>query len=154
MKKTILAITAIALLLLSLSACIEDSSILEPSTASNHTTFDGIYITIESIDEPMDGRKIHVTWHNETDETATFGLGYAIERLDGEEWISVQKSEFAIPELACVIKPHTSGSQSYATEHFNLRRDGVYRIKCSFYVVTDNESTHHETYAEFTSKKD
>lgn len=115
-----------------------------------HTDYDGIYISIDSIDEPSENRAINVLWHNNTNFNAVFGVGYSIERLDDDgKWVSVQTSDFPVIEIACVAAPGEVAPQSYKTKFFSFKKPGNYRILCEFYVPDDTPSKAYQTYAEF-----
>ncbi len=144
MKKAIAII-----LLLNLVLCLLGCSWIEQTvvnsnrtyliTESVNTTLDGAYITLESINKDEKKQPVfEVKWHNETNNTITFGMGYYIERLDGEEWKSVQTSDFAIIEIACVMDPGQSGNQTYSGEYFSFKEAGTYRIRTEFYVPDEN----------------
>lgn len=106
---------------------------LEPSDGI-HTDYDGVYLTIDSIDADGDHPILNVTWHNETDQTVTFGLWYTIEYLDGDDWKNIQVAEYAVPEIACMLGPGERGAQSYTTKYFNILREGRYRVRTEFYI--------------------
>ena len=132
MKKTISFILLLTFLLTCLCGC-GGRRILTADRAE-HTTYEGVYITIESVDESSDSPRLNVVWHNESDEYISFGLWYTIEYLDGEEWKSVLHTDFAIPEIACSLEPHSEVQQSYNTKYFNLLSRGSYRIRTEFFV--------------------
>lgn len=113
------------------------------------TDYEGVYITIESIDGKS--QSVEVLWHNESDSTVTFGMGHSIEYLNGDSWEDVQITDFAVIEIACMLDPGESGYHTYSTEYFNMLRAGVYRIRCEFYV-TDSEAGACSTYALFDVK--
>lgn len=99
-----------------------------------YTDYEGVYITVEEI-ETVDGEKVaNVTWHNESDETVCYGLGYKVEFYNGESWEDVQLVDFAIPEIACIVEPGETGTQKYRLKYFNFLRSGTYRISSEFYV--------------------
>lgn len=119
-----------------------------------HTDFNGIYITIDSIEGEGREQKLVTTWHNETDYPVTFGLWYVIEYKNGDEWENVQIVDYAIPEIACMLEPSSQSSMSYATEYFSFMRAGTYRLRSECYVQTGAESnTTVLLYTEFTVVK-
>ena len=148
MKKVLSLILVVVTLALCLTGC--SMSIL-PSD-SIHTDVEGVYITIDSVDYSGDKPVLKVTWHNESESTIVFGLGYVIEYLDGEEWKNIQISDFAIPEIACMLEPGGVAEQSYTTKYFNMLRTGTYRIKVEFYLQGD-EPTSGITFAKFEQLK-
>ncbi len=137
MKKLISILLTIASLLL-LTACTGQISI---SNSKYYTDYDGIYITIDSVEGDGKEQKLVTTWRNETDKTVTFGYWYVIEYKDGEEWKSIQIVDYAIPEIACVVEAQSTASMTYSTKYFSLVRKGTYRLRSEFYVQTDADST-------------
>ena len=117
-----------------------------------YTDNEGVYITIDSFTEGEDGRTVSVTWHNETERTVCFGLGYTVERLEGEEWVKTQVKDFAVPEIACILDPEKTAEQVYKLKYFNLYKQGKYRLYVNYYLQTDenSDSVMGEAYAEFS----
>ena len=152
MKRAIVIISLI--LALSLSGC---SMFQQEDTNRNrlfgiaeekYTDFDGVSIGIESIDTSEDYPVFTVKWTNNSDAEINFGMGYYIERLDGEEWKSVQTSDFNIIEIACIMKPGESGNQTYSGEFFSFKEFGMYRIRTDFYAQGEDFGGH-TTWATF-----
>ena len=103
-----------------------------------YTDYEGVYITIEEI-ETVEGEKVaNVVWHNESNETVCYGLGYKVEFYNGESWEDVQFVDFAIPEIACIMEPGETGTQSYRLKYFNFLRSGTYRISSEFYIQSSD----------------
>lgn len=148
MKKIISIALVLATVLLCFSGC---AMTILPSDEI-HTDGEGVYITIDSIDESGDHPILVVSWHNETESTVCFGLGYAIEYLDGDEWKNIQIVDFAIPEIACVLEPGQSCEKNYTTRYFNMLRCGTYRILTEFYLQSD-EPKSGVTFAKFEQIK-
>lgn len=99
-----------------------------------YTSYDGVYITVDGIDNTADSPVLKVIWHNEGESYVSFGLWYAIEYLDGEEWKNVQITDFAIPEIACTLEGGEEVMQGYSLKYFNTLLPGTYRIKTEFYI--------------------
>ena len=118
-------------------------------TAEHYTDFEGVYITIESIENGQNGKVINAMWHNESDVTVCFGKGYTIEYLNGESWEDVQIVDFAIPEIACILDGGQTATESYRTQYFNMLRPGTYRIKTEFWIQDDFVLAEQTTYAIF-----
>ena len=102
MMKVFLKFLVFVMALLRLIGITGTYTILDES----HTDYEGVYITIESIENGKNSHEIKVVWHNETENYISFGLGYTIEYLYGEQWVDVQIDDFAIPEIACSLEPH------------------------------------------------
>lgn len=121
-------------------------------TEVSHTDCEGVFITIDSIDDGGDKPILNVTWHNTTEDTVVFGKAYTIEYLDGEQWKNIQIKDFAVIEIACILEPGDTVRQSYSTAYFNMLRSGTYRIKTEFYLQGD-EPKSGITWAEFEQVK-
>lgn len=117
----------------------------------HYTDYEGVYITIEAIAEFEDSNVVDVVWHNETEETVCFGLGYTIEYLDGDTWVDVQLVDFAVPDIACMVYGGSTGTQSYRLKYFNMLRPGTYRIVTEFYLQ-DSDLGAQTAYATFGVK--
>lgn len=124
------------------------------SEGEHFTDFDGVYITIDSVEGEGKEQQLVTTWHNESEKVVVFGYAYSIEYSKDGEWEQVLKKDFAVIEMACVVEPQNIAEMNYKTEYFNLSREGTYRLLVEFYVQTDIVSmTHGTTYAEFSVKK-
>lgn len=134
MKKILSLGVVVCMVLLCFCSCA--MSILPTDVV--YTDYEGVYITIDSIDESEDYPSLNVTWHNNTNHTVFFGKGYTIEYLDGEEWKNIQIVDFAVIEIACIIEPGETVEQSYSTKYFNMLRSGTYRIKVDFSLQSDD----------------
>lgn len=144
MKKRI----SVALIPVLVMLCFSGCAMAYETSSDIHTDYEGVYITIDSVDESGDFPVLNVTWHNETDQTVTFGVGYAIEYLDEGEWKNILIYDFPIPEIACVLCPGETGVYNYTTKYFNMLREGRYRVRTEFYVPELQLGTK-TTWAEF-----
>ena len=128
---------SIGLVIVMVMLCFSGCALSIRPSGEVYTDFNGVYITIDSVDDSGDTSLLIVTWHNETDSTIVFGMGYTIEYLDGEEWKNIRVIDFAIPEIARVLEAHQTVEHSYSTKYFNMIRSGTYRIRTEFYVEGD-----------------
>lgn len=147
MKKLISTILILAVVLLCFSSCTSVYAL----SHSKYTDYEGVYITVKG-SGPITEGWIEVEWHNETENEVTFGLGYTIEYYEKDQWVNIQISDFAIPEIACILKPGESAEQRYSTKYFNMIREGDYRIKVEFYVQEGDHSVTGTTYAPFAKQ--
>lgn len=136
MKKFISFLLALSICF-GLTACAGKIVLIE---GAYYSDFDGIYVTIDSIEGEGKEQKLVTTWHNETDYPVTFGLWYVIEYKNGDEWENVQIVDYAIPEIACMLEPNSKVPMSYATKYFSFMRAGTYRLRSECYVQTGGES--------------
>ena len=117
------------------------------------TDYDGVYIIVEGTENVGGTGALIVRWVNESEYMIGYGLGYDIEYLLGDKWVSARITDFAIPEIWCMIDPGESGTQHYRTQYFNMLLPGRYRVAVEFYVYDRPESTTAgRSYAEFTVK--
>ncbi len=161
--KKILAILLAGVLLLGLVGCQESNPKLnDPSfapltmTAGESTSsYDGIEIQIDSLNWHKDEKKttLVVAWNNQTKYEVTYGASFAIERLDGDEWVNC-----AIPDdptfiaIGYLLPAGKLKNETYnLTDLFDVSSPGTYRFKTDCYVPDNAEkSTKCELVAEFT----
>ena len=148
MRKSVSISLVLAMVMLCFSGC---ALMISPSDEI-HTDYEGVYISINGVDDSADAPVLVVMWHNNSEETVTFSLNYVIEFFDGEEWKNIQIADFAIIDIACVLEPGQSGEHRYSTKYFNMLRPGLYRIRTDFYVQGD-EMKSGVTWAEFEQQK-
>ena len=161
--KKILAILLAGVLLLGLVGCQESNPKLnDPSFAPLTMTpgeatssYEGIEIQIDSLNWHKDEKKttLVVAWNNQTKYEVTYGASYAIERLDGAEWVSC-----AIPDdptfiaIGYLLPAGKLKNETYnLTDLFDVSSPGTYRFKTDCFVPDNAEqSTKCELVAEFT----
>ena len=161
--KKILAILLAGVLLLGLVGCQESNPKLnDPSFAPLTITpgeatsnYDGIEIQIDSLNWHKDEKKttLVVAWNNQTKYEVTYGASFAIERKDGDEWVSC-----AIPDdpvfiaIGYLLPAGKLKNETYnLTDLFDVSSPGTYRFKTDCYVPDKAEkSTKCELVAEFT----
>ena len=138
-------------LLLAMTVCLVSCDVVVTvNDVFPHTDYDGVYIFVSDIDMSDGAPVLKVCWVNQSSHKIGFGLGYDIERLVGEEWKSVKITDFAIPEMWCMLDPSQTGIQSYRTKYFNILMPGLYRIKTEFIVYDGVDTTTNGTcYAKF-----
>ncbi len=149
--KKIIAVVILIATIFTLCACNMNRTI---TPAEYDSTFDGVYIVIDSVSGDGKNEKLNVTWHNETEYDVMYGYGYSIEYFRDGEWVKTQFKDFAIIEIACWVSPGTTSDMSYKTEYFNLLIEGKYRLSVDFYVHNKADgSTGATSYAYFTVTK-
>ena len=119
-----------------------------------YTDYEGVYITIKSIDKDEDGQYIfNIVWHNDTDEEVAFTKGFTIERKTAEEWIEIDSiaavSDGAAPGY--LLTPHNTKEKSYFSEHYDLTEIGTYRFTALFSIKKDDKWVSGETSFTFDS---
>ena len=126
---------------------------ITPGEATSN--YDGIEIQIDSLNWHKDEKKttLVVAWNNQTKYEVTYGASFAIERKDGDEWVSC-----AIPDdpvfiaIGYLLPAGKLKNETYnLTDLFDVSSPGTYRFKTDCYVPDKAEkSTKCELVAEFT----
>ena len=156
MKKALVAIL-IAALLLSFTGC-------KPSSEGNnnagplahgqvHTDFPGVETRIAQVYTEDGKTKLEVIWSNNTDYEVMYGEPYAIQRLDGNEWVSCSKDKMTpFITIGYALKAGKEISKTYTiSELFDVSRPGTYRFQTSCSVsVKGQEPQDCKLWSEFT----
>ena len=131
MKKTLSLILALITLLFCLVGC-NNSKEIVLTDEDIHTDYAGVYLSLSSVDDSGEHKKLNVVWHNETFKEVTYGEGYNIEYLEDGEWRSVLKGEHIVMSIGYLLKAKQTTEKSYSTELFDLSKDGTYRLISDF----------------------
>lgn len=131
MKKTLSLILALIILLFCLVGC-NNSKEIVLTDEDIHTDYAGVYLSLSSVDNSGEHKKLNVVWHNETFKEVTYGEGYNIEYLEDGEWKSVLKGEHIVMSIGYLLKAKQTNEKSYSTELFDLSKDGTYRLISDF----------------------
>lgn len=112
---------------------------INPATSAVHTGYNGIYLTLDSVESIDNGyvpeyKKLYATWHNETDIEVSYEPRYFIEYADESGWVSVQTSAIDwITELRILPSGQTQ-SAVFSTEGFDISKPGTYRVRQNFKI--------------------
>ena len=123
---------------------------INPTTSAVHTGYNGIYLTLDSVETINNGyvpeyKKLNATWHNETDIEVSYEPRYFIEYAGDSGWVSVQTAAIDwITELRTLPAGQTQ-SAVFSTEGFDISTPGIYRVRQNFKI---GNATYH-TYFEF-----
>lgn len=121
-------------------------------TSSIHTDYDGVYLSVDSINNNSGRYKVFNTvWHNDTTREITFGEMYSIEIKDGDEWKDVRQEDIIFHTIAYILKPHSSQAKSYTSQSFDISNNGTYRL-CSNFSTGDGNR--YITWVEFEVDED
>ena len=131
MKKTLSLALALITLLFCLVGC-NNSKEIVLTDEDIHTDYAGVYLTLSSVDDSGEYKKINAVWHNETFKEVTYGEGYKIEYFEDGEWKSVLKGEHIVSSIANLLKAKGTNEKSYSTELFDLSKEGTYRLISDF----------------------
>ena len=131
MKKALSLVLALITLLLWLVGC-NNSKDIVLTDEDIHTNCAGVYLSLSSVDDSGEHKKLNVVWHNETFKEVTYGEGYKIEYLEDGEWKSVLKGEHIVSSIANLLKAKGTNEKSYSTELFDLSKEGTYRLISDF----------------------
>ena len=121
-----------------------------------YTDYEGVYITIKSIDKDEGGQNIfNIVWHNETDKEITYGEMYTVEYKDGEEWMDTAfDEERYFNTIGYSLRKNKTASKSYTAEHLDISKRGTYRFMVPFSVKEGDKYVSYKTWAEFTVGND
>ena len=121
-----------------------------------YTDYEGVYITIKSIDKDEGGRNIfNIVWHNETDKEITYGEMYTVEYKVGEEWMDTDfDEERYFNTIGYSLKKNKTASKSYTAEHLDISKSGTYRFLVPFSVKEGDKYVSYKAWAEFTVGND
>ncbi len=113
------------------------------------TDYEGVYVTIKSIDTNSGGHTVfNLVWHNETSKEVTYGEPYFIERLEGAEWIDVPSEELTFEAIGLLLRPNSTANKSYSTQRFDVSKSGTYRLRVSFFI-DEGGYKEYDTWIEF-----
>ena len=121
-----------------------------------YTDYEGVYITIKSIDKDEGGQNIfNIVWHNETDKEITYGEMYTVEYKVGEEWMDTDfDEERYFNSIGYSLRKNKTASKSYISEHLDISKRGTYRFMVPFSVKEGDKYVSYKTWAEFTVGND
>ncbi len=149
MKKITVLCIIFTLGVLFLAACGLDAPII---TGHSQSDISGVGIRISEVGGNEYAPVLRVEWYNRTEFDVTFGRGYDIERKDGDEWTSVLAGDLAVPEIAEVLSRDDSRVLDYVTDAFDIKKEGLYRIRVDFTLQRGAVAEAGRAYAEFKIK--
>ena len=153
MKKVISSVLAVITLLFCLVGC-DNSKDIVLTDEDIHTDYAGVYLTLSSVDDSSEHKKLNAIWHNETTKTVTYGNWFVIEMKDGDNWTDVSTADVSFTEEAYVIKPNKTSEKSYTTKFADISKEGTYRVRTEFYVQENNGASERgTTWIKFEVKK-
>ncbi len=120
--------------------CSQGGNVIIP-TGDYPTDYEGVYLTIESIDNTGEHTELNVEWHNETDYEVVYTPPYQIEYKNGEEWVNIQKADFNYAYTEITIEPQKTKIQKYSTANFDVSKTGIYRLRTNCKVLTNDNPT-------------
>lgn len=116
-------------------------------TSSAHSEFDGVYLTVKSIDQNHGGHYVfNIIWNNLTDKEVLYGANYDIEYKNGDTWKSVAEETITFPSIGYTLKADSTEHKKYTTQWFDISKTGEYRLITDFSVDDGNS---YKTYIEF-----
>ena len=152
MKKTLSLVLALITLLFCLVGC-NNSKEIVLTDEDIHTDYAGVYLTLSSVDDSGEYKKLNAVWHNETTKTVTYGNWFVIEKKDGGNWTEVSTADVSFTEEAYIIKPNETSEKSYTTKFADISKEGTYRVRTEFYVQESNDNSKRgTTWIEFEIK--
>lgn len=120
-------------------------------TASVNTEYEGVYITIEDIEKYDDGTIVFdVVWRNDTKKEVTYGTPYAIQYMDGDEWVHVSTDEMIFTTQGFLLAPDSAAGRRYHSSMHDLSSRRYYRLLVSFSVNDGGKYVSYKTWATFS----
>ncbi len=128
----------------------EYGPIIEPALQHSHSTYDGVYMTVQNLNNlaiPVDS--IVLTVKNETDETVTFGEVYELFQKRGGQWLRMHfnreyeegEIEQVFPLVGYSYAPHSENSNVNNTMVYSEKFEkGFYRMTKTFFVADSHSS--------------
>ena len=114
------------------------------------TDYEGVYVTIKSIDTNAGGYKVfNLVWHNDTRKQVTYGESYVIERKEGNGWVNTASDELYFTMIGLLLNPDSTVNKSYTTQRFDISKIGTYRLRVSFLVDEGGGYKEYNTWVEF-----
>ena len=150
MKRFLLIFLTLITLLFCLVGC-NNSKDIVLTDEDIHTDYEGVYITLSSVDNSGEHKKLNVVWHNETNQEFTFGEDFYIEILENDKWKSVLTEDMIVTSIAHLFPAKSTKEKTYSTEYFDLSKEGTYRVRCEF---SPGDGKTYNTWIEFEVKKD
>lgn len=145
----VIACVAVAVCFLTNPLTEEENKEVTP-TEELFTEYEGVYISIKSIDTNAGGHTVfNVVWHNETNEEVQFGDPYSIQRKEGDEWVNTSSTELIFLTHARILNPDSTVYKSYSTQRFDISQSGTYRLKVSFDIKKSGVYETYHTWIEF-----
>ena len=112
------------------------------------TDLNGVYITLNSIEETTDNSKIfNVEWHNETSAEITYGEMFYIEYKDGNKWVDTATQDVVFHLIGFLLKPDETKEETYKAQYNDISEKGTYRLVVPFSVNGSTEE--YKTWVEF-----
>ena len=116
-----------------------------------NTEYEGVYISIESVDtDDLGNYVLNVAWRNDTRKEVTYGTPYSIQYKDGDEWVSVSTDEMVFTTQGFLLAPDGTARRRYSSAPFDISRKGSYRLLVSFSVKEGGKYVSYKTWATFS----
>ena len=117
---------------------------------NTNTEYDGVYISIESVDRNEGGSyAFNVLWHNTTGEEVTYGTPFSFQYYDGGEWVSAATKELVFTTQGFLLESYTTKAMQYTSENYDLSKAESYRLLVSFSINEDGKYVSYKTWAVF-----
>ena len=129
----------------------DDENIGVTPTGEIFTDYEGVYVTVKSIDTNSGGHTVfNLIWHNTTKEEITYGEPYIIERKEGNEWVDTSSEELYFSAIGWILHPNSTENRSYSTQRFDISSRGSYRLRVSFFADKGDGYREYNTWIEFS----
>ncbi len=129
----------------------------EDDSAAPLTTYDGVYITLDSVETEMnDTVSFNLTWHNETDKIISFGENFNVQYDDGTGYVEIRPKDTVFAATANLLYPDSEIQHTHSMHGLDISRNGTYRITTFFWISEDNpvEGGYYDTQTIFSVKNE
>lgn len=113
-----------------------DNSVLKETGRGSDVT--EMSLSVKNYDLAAEYPYIEVTWKNDTEKRATYGLGYDVQRKIDGVWTSCAIDSIIVPSIACMIAPGEENSHSYNLSYFDIDKNTEYRFITECYFSEDD----------------
>ena len=144
----IILIAIVAIIVVAVCFLTNPPSSDENPSGEIFTDYEGVYITIKSIDK----NSFTVVWHNDTFNEVTYGEVFSIEYKSGDEWVEAAHDDElrAFISIGYMLKKNRTEEKIYTASWYDLSMNGTYRFVVPFSVKEGGEYVSYKAWAEFT----
>lgn len=97
-------------------------------TASGSDYYEGVSISLSSLDMDSDKPTLTVIWQNNTENEFAFDEDFSIHRKQNGTWINCANGDVVFHSIANILMPNSSDKHTYSLKGFDLSKPGDYRF--------------------------
>ncbi len=104
-------------------------------TDSGSDYYEGVSISVVSVDLNSDNPKLKVLWKNDTENEFGFGEDFSIHRKQNGIWVDCVNGDVFFNAIAYILNPYSSGEHTYSLKGFDLSKTGDYRFETGTFWI-------------------